>query len=34
MPLDHFTLTVPQGKLDEIVTFLTASLGHLGFKEL
>jgi hypothetical protein len=33
MPLDHFSLLVPQSKLDPMVTFLTSSLQHLGFKE-
>lgn len=34
MPVDHFTLTVPRAKLDEVVTFLTTSLAHLGFHEI
>lgn len=34
MPVDHFTLTVPRAKLDEVVTFLTTSLAHLGFHEM
>ena len=33
MPLDHFSLLVPQSKLDGMVTFLTSSLQHMGFKE-
>ena len=33
MPLDHFAIYVPQSKFEDLVTFLTASLGHLGFKE-
>jgi hypothetical protein len=34
MPADHFTLTVPEAKLEEIVTFLTSSMEHMGFKEM
>jgi hypothetical protein len=33
MPLDHFGIVVPQAKLEGVVTFLLASLQHLGFKE-
>lgn len=32
MPLDHFSLLVPAPKIDDMVTFLTSSLKHLGFK--
>lgn len=34
MPLDHFTVLVPQTKIEDLVTFLTASLNNLGFKEI
>ena len=34
MPADHFSLVVPQAKLEDLVSFLTNSLGHLGFKEM
>ncbi|KAL8829437.1 MAG: hypothetical protein Q9170_006167 [Blastenia crenularia] len=34
MPVHHFSLTVPADKIDPMVTFLTQSLGHIGFKEL
>ncbi len=33
MPLDHFSLMVPQPKLEGMVAFLTSSLQHMGFKE-
>lgn len=33
MPLDHFSLTLPAPKVAPLVTFLTSSLAHLGFKE-
>lgn len=33
MPLDHFSLSVPQSKLEAMVAFLTSALQHLGFKE-
>ncbi|KLJ06506.1 hypothetical protein EMPG_10104 [Blastomyces silverae] len=33
MPLDHFSLTVPEQNLNGIVTFLTNSLQHLGITE-
>lgn len=33
MPLDHFSLAVPQSKFEDFVTFLTTSLQHMGFKE-
>ncbi|MCJ1243338.1 hypothetical protein MMC30_000535 [Trapelia coarctata] len=33
MPVDHFSLNVPQSKLEGMVTFLISSLQHLGFKE-
>ena len=33
MPLDHFAFYVPQSKFEDIITFLTTSLQHLGFKE-
>ncbi|KAI9673449.1 MAG: hypothetical protein M1817_002911 [Caeruleum heppii] len=33
MPLDHFSLCVPQSKLDDTVNFLASSLKHMGFKE-
>lgn len=32
MPLDHFSVLVPTSKIDAMVTFLTSSLDHLGFK--
>ncbi|KAF4554343.1 Hypothetical protein D9617_4g000960 [Elsinoe fawcettii] len=31
--IDHTSLSVPQSKLEDIVKFLLASLGHMGFKE-
>ncbi|KAG9230638.1 glyoxalase/bleomycin resistance protein/dioxygenase [Amylocarpus encephaloides] len=34
MPLDHISILVPISKLEDMITFLTTSLGHLGFKEL
>ncbi|KAL8788918.1 MAG: hypothetical protein Q9213_001441 [Squamulea squamosa] len=33
MPLDHFSLVVPASKVDPLISFLTTSLQHLGFKE-
>lgn len=33
MPVDHFTLSVPLSKFEGIVSFLTTSLAHMGFKE-
>ncbi len=33
MPLDHFSLVVPTSKVEDLITFLTASLQHVGFKE-
>ncbi len=33
MPLDHLSFTVPQSKLEGMVTFLTSSLQHMGFRE-
>jgi hypothetical protein len=33
MPLDHFSVAVPPSKLEGMVTFLTNSLQHMGFKE-
>lgn len=33
MPLDHFSLAIPASKVDDLVSFLTASLHHFGFKE-
>jgi hypothetical protein len=34
MPADHFSLVVPEAKLEDLISFLTTSLGHLGFKEM
>lgn len=34
MPLDHFSILVPQPKLEPLITFLTTSLEHLSFKEI
>ena len=34
MPLDHFSLIVPSPYLEDMVTFLTTSLAHMGFKEM
>lgn len=33
MPADHFTIVVPQPKFEGVITFLTTSLAHMGFKE-
>lgn len=33
MPCDHYTLQVPASKYEELINFLVASLGHMGFKE-
>ncbi|KAI9844276.1 MAG: hypothetical protein M1837_005686 [Sclerophora amabilis] len=33
MPLDHFSICVPESKFEPIITFLTSSLEHMGFKE-
>jgi hypothetical protein len=33
MPLDHFSIVVPNSKLDGVAAFLTSSLHHMGFKE-
>jgi hypothetical protein len=33
MPVDHFSLSVPQSQLESVITFLVSSLQHLGFKE-
>jgi hypothetical protein len=34
MPLDHINISIPQSKLDGVITFLTTSLKDLGFKEI
>ena len=34
MPIDHFSFMVPQPKLNPLISFLTTSLGHMGFKEM
>lgn len=34
MPIDHFSILVPKTKLNPLISFLTTSLGHMGFKEL
>ncbi|KIN07020.1 hypothetical protein OIDMADRAFT_15973 [Oidiodendron maius Zn] len=34
MPLDHLSVPVPQDQFENIITFLTTSLQHLGFKEM
>jgi hypothetical protein len=34
MPIDHFSFMVPQPKLDPLISFLTTSLAHMGFKEM
>jgi hypothetical protein len=34
MPLDHISLVVPQPTLDPLITFLTTTLSHIGFKEI
>ena len=34
MPIDHFSLIVPQPKIDPLITFLTTALAHLHFKEI
>lgn len=33
MPVDHYTLQVPASKMEELIAFLLASLGHMGIKE-
>ena len=33
MPLDHFSLLVPQSKFEDMIKFLHNSLQHMGFKE-
>lgn len=33
MPLNHSSLTLPAPKVAPLLTFLTSSLAHLGFKE-
>jgi hypothetical protein len=33
-PIDHLSLFVPQAKLNPLITFLVASLSHMGFEEL
>jgi hypothetical protein len=32
MPLDHISIFAPKAKVEDMVTFLTSSLEHLGFK--
>ncbi|KAI1615161.1 hypothetical protein EDD37DRAFT_390888 [Exophiala viscosa] len=34
MPADHFSLTVPESAFEGLITFLTTSLAHFGFKEM
>ncbi|KAL8994961.1 MAG: hypothetical protein Q9169_005202 [Polycauliona sp. 2 TL-2023] len=34
MPLDHSSITLPASSVAPLLTFLTSSLAHLGFKEL
>ncbi len=34
MPLDHASFTVPQSKLDPLVSFLNSALGPIGIKEM
>lgn len=34
MPLDHFTIVVPDGKLEEMVSWLLASNAVFGFEEM
>jgi len=34
MPLDHISIVTPKAKDEDMVTFLTSSLEHLGFKVL
>lgn len=34
MPIDHFTVRVPQPKVDPLIAFLTTALAHLQFKEI
>ncbi|KAF2174200.1 hypothetical protein M409DRAFT_16469 [Zasmidium cellare ATCC 36951] len=34
MPLDHFTICVPEGKLEEMVSWLLAANSCFGFKEM
>ena len=33
MPVDHFSLHVPQEHLEQVVSFLVSSLQVIGFKE-
>ncbi|KAH8807965.1 glyoxalase/bleomycin resistance protein/dioxygenase [Xylogone sp. PMI_703] len=33
MPLDHFSIVVPQAKVDDLANFLVDSLKHIDFKE-
>ncbi|KAN0110090.1 hypothetical protein V8E51_006477 [Hyaloscypha variabilis] len=34
MRIDHAGIVVPADKVDDVVKFLIASLGHMGFKEI
>jgi hypothetical protein len=34
MKLDHTAIVVQTSKVDGVVNFLIASLGHMGFKEM
>jgi hypothetical protein len=34
MKIDHTSIVVPTDKVDGVVNFLVASLGHMGFKEM
>jgi hypothetical protein len=34
MRIDHAGVVVPADKVDDVVKFLVASLGHMGFKEM
>lgn len=34
MPLDHFSIVVPEGKLEDLVSWLLASNALFGFKEI
>ena len=33
MPTDHVSLLIPQSKLDDVISFLTTSMSHMGFRE-
>lgn len=34
MPVDHFSIWVPTSSFEPLVSFLTSSLSHMGYKDM